>query len=95
MSIASARHYGMLTKSNIIATFIMMLVPRYNGKITRMQQFGRRAYRYLAGAGAGSLKCQVGRQVAAELVGGQVDLDLTRLQEAQACLAAASAKVHV
>lgn len=38
---------------------------------------------------------QVVRQVAAELVGGQVDLGLTRLQEAQAYLAAESAKVHV
>ena len=38
---------------------------------------------------------QVVRHVAAELVGGQVDLGLTRLQEAQACLAAESAKVHV
>jgi hypothetical protein len=41
MSIASTRHDGMLThtKSNIIATFNLgMLVPRYSGEITSMQQ---------------------------------------------------------
>ena len=42
MSIASTRHDGMLTKSNIIAAFNTgMLVPRYNGEITRMLQSGR------------------------------------------------------